>query len=566
MWILQHLNKEARQCTPNQRYAVIKSLKLVCEDISPCNIIKLCSVIDDVFAFLLNSFSQTLSRQVDATAEESLLVAIHLLGLFSLKSELYSKQTNLGELFSEMIDLILSYASQNNTERSTVVKSIVHIAVHSQLVCNLLSTMKTELVALSKEFHDLNREFLPFTTLLNKLSSGFSLLPCWRDELKLLLTNKNCTPKDKKLLKTSLLIPLLGKRCRTNDLTSCSNVLKMFVLFCEQPLFRELLLSDFSTEFMTVFMSTMKCDDLSQCDVLMKFWLVKHICEDAQFRSLIFVTKGGLQEIISIMRSIDLDIGDSLDMLYPFLDSPFSQGSVFDTPQLLEYFGRYVCSTTETSAVKLMATEVLLILTGGLVVTNFVDDFLKSGIVFYIAQELFQDSRDGNCHHQGLSIVLCALLCHDSIRSVFIAKGNIIFQNLATVLGKNYEVLEPILEVLAEDPISHRLLFKCGVILSLRGRIMALLSEFVTSKQILNALKIIDVMASSSANSCLRFKNMNFEYIFSLIVKRNDNEMQDLVTRISRKFDLTKPSSSSLSQNVVRHEAAFDFGVYQASF
>ena len=562
MWILQHLNKEARQCTPIQRYAVIKSLKLVCEDISPCNIIKLCSVIDDVFAFLLNSFSQTLSRQVNATAERYLLVIIHLLGLFSLKSEHYSRERDVSGVFEEMIDLILSHATRKNTERSTVVKSIVHIAVHSQMVCNLLSAMKAELIALSKEVDDLNREFLPFAILLNKLSTGFSLLPCWRDELKLLLTSKTCTPKDKKLLKTSLLIPLLVKRCHTNDLTSCSNVLKMFVLFCEQPLFRELLLSDFSTEFMTVFMSTMKCDDLSQCDILMKFWLVKHICEDAQFRSLIFVTKGGLQEIISIMRSVDLDIGDSLGMLYPFCDSPFFQRNMIDTSQLIEYFGRYVCSTTEASAVKLMATEVLLIVAGGLQVTNVVDDFLKSGIVFYIAQELFKDSNDGSCHHQGLSSVLCSLMHNSSIRTVFIAKGNVIFQKLATTLSNNYAVLEPILKVLADDSTSYKLL------LSLRGHIMKLLSEFTTSytsKQILHALKIIEVMASSSANSCLRFKKMNFEYIFSLIVKLNDKEMLDVVNRLSCKFDLTKPSQSQL-QNVFRQERAFNFGVYQGSF
>jgi hypothetical protein len=551
--IIEKLNTVSKKCTSTQRDLVIESLSLICNDPSEATEASLKESIDDVLFFCRSTFTELLlTADKSAKDKENLKIIIRLLGVMALKSDFFRKKLEKHSILRKFIDDVLSKDYISRYSRDNVVTSIVKICLTSQVLFELLCDMKSMLTSVTSCLERSKSNVIDSAMMKRYLSRVSDPSAILRDCRAVILsrTRLHCFTTEHKIqLQSSKLIPQLINRCFLDDLSSCTHILKIFLAFVEQPVLREMLVRDYSTELVTLFMATLRCEESNVPEFLMKFWLTQRICSIPHFRNLIFRVEGAILMIMATMRSVTLDAGESLSVLSPFCDDSFFFDMSLTSSQLIQHFGLFF-QCGETALVRKKAGEVLEIFTEGLEQSNFScgvsNSFIDSGILFILQNMISDDSCEMEWREKATSL-LCVLVEDDSIRQVFLVESLGILHCLITSVdcfSSRSEVVKSViavLEVVAVDPNSHSRLFESDIVLDLAEHIKdTLVATSISSKTkeqyILHSLNIFDIISSSSESSAM-LKKMNLDEFFDKFLKHQDEvDVRVAVERVTSKL------------------------------
>jgi hypothetical protein len=564
--IIEKLNTVSKKCTSTQRDLVIDSLSLICNDPSEATEASLKESIDDVLFFCRSAFKELLlTSDKSAKDKENLKILIHLLGVMAVKSDFFRKKLEKHSMMRKFIDDLLSKDYISRYSRDKVVTSIVKTCLKSQVLYELLCDMKSMLTSVTSCLELSKSNVIDsaiMTRYLSRVSDPSAVLRDCRAAI-LSRTRLQCFTTEHKIqLQSSKLIPQLINRCLLDDLSSCTHILKIFLAFVEQPVLREMLVRDYSTELVTLFMATLRCEESNVPEFLMKFWLTQRICSIPHFRNLIFRVEGAILMIMATMRSVTLDAGESLSVLSPFCDDSFFFDMSLTSSQLIQHFGLFF-QCGETALVRKKAGEVLEIFTEGLEQSNFScgvsNSFIDSGILFILQNMISDDSCEMEWREKATSL-LCVLVEDDSIRQVFLVESLGILHCLITSVdcfSSRSEVVKSViavLEVVAVDPNSHSRLFESDIVLDLAEHIKdTLVATSISSKTkeqyILHSLNIFDIISSSSESSAM-LKKMNLDEFFDNFLKHQDEvDVRVAVERVTSKL-IDAGSSPTIWNNI----------------
>jgi hypothetical protein len=564
--IIEKLNTVSKKCTSTQRDLVIESLSLICNDPSEATEASLKESIDDVLFFCRSTFTELLlTADKSAKDKENLKIIIRLLGVMALKSDFFRKKLEKHSILRKFIDDVLSKDYISRYSRDNVVTSIVKICLTSQVLFELLCDMKSMLTSVTSCLERSKSNVIDSAMMKRYLSRVSDPSAILRDCRAVILsrTRLHCFTTEHKIqLQSSKLIPQLINRCFLDDLSSCTHILKIFLAFVEQPVLREMLVRDYSTELVTLFMATLRCEESNVPEFLMKFWLTQRICSIPHFRNLIFRVEGAILMIMATMRSVTLDAGESLSVLSPFCDDSFFFDMSLTSSQLIQHFGLFF-QCGETALVRKKAGEVLEIFTEGLEQSNFScgvsNSFIDSGILFILQNMISDDSCEMEWREKATSL-LCVLVEDDSIRQVFLVESLGILHCLITSVdcfSSRSEVVKSViavLEVVAVDPNSHSRLFESDIVLDLAEHIKdTLVATSISSKTkeqyILHSLNIFDIISSSSESSAM-LKKMNLDEFFDNFLKHQDEvDVRVAVERVTSKL-IDAGSSPTIWNNI----------------
>ena len=564
--IIEKLNTVSKKCTSTQRDLVIESLSLICNDPSEATEASLKESIDDVLFFCRSTFTELLlTADKSAKDKENLKIIIRLLGVMALKSDFFRKKLEKHSILRKFIDDVLSKDYISRYSRDNVVTSIVKICLTSQVLFELLCDMKSMLTSVTSCLERSKSNVIDSAMMKRYLSRVSDPSAILRDCRAVILsrTRLHCFTTEHKIqLQSSKLIPQLINRCFLDDLSSCTHILKIFLAFVEQPVLREMLVRDYSTELVTLFMATLRCEESNVPEFLMKFWLTQRICSIPHFRNLIFRVEGAILMIMATMRSVTLDAGESLSVLSPFCDDSFFFDMSLTSSQLIQHFGLFF-QCGETALVRKKAGEVLEIFTEGLEQSNFScgvsNSFIDSGILFILQNMISDDSCEMEWREKATSL-LCVLVEDDSIRQVFLVESLGILHCLITSVdcfSSRSEVVKSViavLEVVAVDPNSHSRLFESDIVLDLAEHIkdtlvVTSISSKTKEQYILHSLNIFDIISSSSESSAM-LKKMNLDEFFDNFLKHQDEvDVRVAVERVTSKL-IDAGSSPTIWNNI----------------
>jgi hypothetical protein len=299
-------------------------------------------------------------------------------------------------------------------------------------------------------------------------------------------------------------------------------VLKIVLLLGEQSVLKELLLQDHQEALTTVFMAFLRSEDTSVEDALMKFWLVRRICKDYDIRNIMLRAEGCIMMLMSVMRSVNLDVGEELSILSPFCYEPFSQDISLTTSELISHFVD-LFQHGESTEKRRKASDLLLIFAGGLCSASASSDvisssFIDSGSLLNVLKLLHDENHSSEAEWRERSAILLYYVVEDArIREVFLGEPLFVLHNMLNSFN-NYEhkfnlfvSLIPILQVIVLDPCSHARLFDVDIVLDLADYIRQTLttssiavSEDRKTLHVLECLQIFEIFASSE-ESCAGF-------------------------------------------------------------
>lgn len=575
--IIEKLNKDARKCTSTQQELVLQSVTLICSDTSPDTEIALQVAVDDVLTSFLSSFYTVLSSRnkhpLLMSEEENLKSIINLVGVLALKSEFFRKKIEKRQVFRRLTDKILSKftstTSLSTEEGDDVVNAIVDIALKSQLLFKLLLDIKTVLISTAEHLDDTgvsedNDTAVVISRHLSKAQDALSsVLFKSRTTIRSLIEQKEFTAEDKVQFTESHLIPRLIKCCPPTDLSGCSHLLKLITIFGEQPLLEYAMWEEHSSEIITIFLNTMRCEVVTFEDSLMKFWLMKRICSNPCCRDLLFRSEGVILEIMMVMRIVNIDAGESLSLLSSFYNDIFFLDMSLTTAQVIQYVGGCFQSG-ETDLMRRQAGDLLQLFAAGLntpnpgfesrlqsesgieSVSSISNSFLDSGFLFSLVNVISAEECGAEWLERATGL-LCTLVSDEAIRHFFITEPIGILHCLVTSLdsykGRRsvFKSLITVLEVVITDPTTHPRLFESDIIFDLAEHLKDTLSTeevstVIKNENVLHTLNIFDLITSLSRESCQIFKQMELEAFLGLFQHHDRKEVRDMASGILAKL------------------------------
>ena len=573
--IIQKLNKDARKCTLTQQDLVLQSVTFICKDTTPDTEVALEGAVDDILTFFLTTFYTMLSsrvmRQLEKIEVENLKTIIELVGVLGCKSEYFRKKLEKRQIFRRFTDKIMTRASSAistqsvEDDRENLVDSIVDIALKSQILFELLVDVRTVLLSIQEILEDSvqkedSEALLVITQHLSRVQdTPNSLLFNSRTSIRSLIGQFEFCAEDKMQFIDSRLICQLAKRCLITDLTCCSHLLKLFLILGEQPLLQQVMTIEYCSELVTVFLATMRCEENSLEDSLMKFWLAQRMCADPLSRNLLFRSEGVMLGIMALMRSVNMEANDSLAMLSPFYKDVFFLDLSLTTAQMIQFFGSCF-QTGESSLLRRQAGNLLQLYAEGLITTNHVsqlaislsisNSFIDSGLVFSLLNVISAEECDPDWLDMGTKL-LCVLVADTAICDVFLMEPLGVLHCLVTSVdsyqGRRtvFTSLIAVLEVVVKDVTSHPRLFESDIIIDLAEHIRDTLSTGAVSAvtkgvNVLHTLHIFDLMTALSPESCQTFKQMELEVFMSLLLQHDRKPVRDMVSRILERLGPTQ--------------------------
>mmetsp|Transcript_178 Transcript_178/g.341 ORF Transcript_178/g.341 Transcript_178/m.341 type:complete len:884 (+) Transcript_178:103-2754(+) len=564
--IIDTLNGSHAHCTPMQRDLVIESLVFLCNQTNVETEESLKVAVDSVLHFCRSSFKELLlTADSSARDKENLKTIVYILGVIALKSNFFLKKLETNNVIRTCIDDILSidFMSQHFTDN--IVNSIVEISLKSQVLYELLGDVKIMLVSISKRLESNTEVSIDDVEVIRRhlarVNDPSVILRNCRD-LIFEKIRKNCFSTAHKVqFQKSMLIPHLINRCMMNDLSNCSHILKIFTVFVEQPILREMFLREYSTELVTMYMATMRCEESGVSDVLMKFWLTQRLCSIEYFRHLIFRAEGAILLIMAVMRAVNLEAGESLQLLSPFCNQTMFLDVSLTPGQLIQQFGIFF-QCGETDATREQAGDILEVFAEGLEPSQYSsgisNGFIESGML-YVLQNIISDESGETGRCQQATRLLCALVKDKPIRDVFLSEAMgvlhcmITSMDCLTTRSNVVMSLVAVLEVVARDTVSHPRLFESDIVFDLAEHIKDSLVDTsipYTTKQkyVLSNLNIFDIMLSSP-ESCTLFKRCHFEDFFHNLLPR-DEKMKKVLNKENE--EERRKMNSSLKTTVLR--------------
>ena len=573
--IIQKLNKDARKCTLTQQDLVLQSVTFICKDTTPDTEVALEGAVDDILTFFLTTFYTMLSsrvmRQLEKIEVENLKTIIELVGVLGCKSEYFRKKLEKRQIFRRFTDKIMTRASSAistqsvEDDRENLVDSIVDIALKSQILFELLVDVRTVLLSIQEILEDSvqkedSEALLVITQHLSRVQdTPNSLLFNSRTSIRSLIGQFEFCTEDKMQFIDSRLICQLAKRCLITDLTCCSHLLKLFLILGEQPLLQQVMTIEYCSELVTVFLATMRCEENSLEDSLMKFWLAQRMCADPLSRNLLFRSEGVMLGIMALMRSVNMEANDGLAMLSPFYKDVFFLDLSLTTAQMIQFFGSCF-QTGESSLLRRQAGNLLQLYAEGLITTNHVsqlaislsisNSFIDSGLVFSLLNVISAEECDPEWLDMGTKL-LCVLVADTAICDVFLMEPLGVLHCLVTSVdsyqGRRtvFTSLIAVLEVVVKDVTSHPRLFESDIIIDLAEHIRDTLSTGAVSAvtkgvNVLHTLHIFDLMTALSPESCQTFKQMELEVFMSLLLQHDRKPVRDMVSRILERLGPTQ--------------------------
>lgn len=575
-------SRDPRSCTAVQKDMVLQSLGMVAADPAPATDSFLRGGIDDVLSFLLTHFHDTLREchsDYDRAGTEDvegamkcLKMIVIVVGAIAHKADYFMRKIERRQVFRRLIDDLFTASSVLDPplrppplplplpapdSNRDVMTSLKKMALKGLLVHALLVEVREVLMSLSSVLsvphsphHDLAPCAMSLSCHLDRVQDVSAVLSRCRESMSVLVKRQRCLTTEHKIqLKRSHVIPLLATHCLLHDLESVSHALKIFVMFSEQPVLQKLLLRYYSAEFATLFLATMRAEEITTKDVLMKFWLCQRLCKSASYRNFLFRANGVLMEILRVLMAVELPCGEALEVLAPLCRSD-CDGSTGEFPldmsltatQLIQQLGGVFLSGGSRE-IRLAAGNVLMVFTEGLEREGgeMSRCFLESGLLYGVMNVVSTEECECEWRERG-SFLLCALLEDDEIRRVFLVEHLGVFQCLASsadsLMGK-CTVLTPLLAallVVARDPLSHFRLFESNVLLDLAGYIRDVTmaadelcsgaganAEGVaegTSTQgeiVLHSLEVFDIIASSGEASRITLVQLGVDSCLELL-------------------------------------------------
>lgn len=575
---IEKLNKDPRRCTSIQQKLVLQSVNLICHDTRPMSEEALGGAVDNILTFFLSVFHSMLSSRkkssLESVEEDNLKMIIRLVGVLALKSEFFLHKIEKRQIFRRFIDRIISRSSSVTMSRRVeeggdVVSDIVDIALKSQLLHELLLAVKTVLASLSEHLEESTSGEECYTEVishhLSRVENANFILVNSRTYMRSLIGLKAFSTEDKTQFIEAQVITRLTTRCLQSDLTSCSHVLKTIIIFSEQPLLQEIMLQEYSAEFITLYLATMRCEVDLLHDLLMKLWLTQRICTEPLWRNFLFCSEGVILEIMAVMREVNTEAGDSLSILSPFCNDMFFRDMTLTTAQIIQYFGNCFQSG-ESDLLRAQAGAVLKLFANGLTLYKNIpmlhlesvseseseslpNIFIDSGLLFCLVNVISAEDSTTESVEVGVGL-LCTLVADASIREVFVAELLGILHCLVTSVDSNkgrrnlFACLIAVLEVLSRHPSCYPRLIESDILINLAEHLKDTLStEAICSDSkvstLLRGLRIFDTMASNSKESCQQFKQMELEVFLGLFLQHENKEVREMVSLIVAKLGKT---------------------------
>ena len=574
--VIRNLNEgKIDKCSSTQRKLVIKGLTVICEDKSPGTLTDLKDSMENVLAFLITSFDVLLfSSDAVTENERSLKRIIQLIRALTLKSEHFLKDLdNDQDIFEQAIDKVMAFATiqqklshHEKGETIVMLKLLEENILKSQLVCKLCSILSHEATTISCKFGEnewnevhTKRTKVPHYIYSEKISAISTILMTWRNEIKSIVRCNFITSQLEELFSNSTLVSSMVRCCDLDDFLQCSHALKIFVIIGENPALCDIMVKHFFSDFTSVFMAMLRAEEPSPESILTKFWLVKSVCNNASYRSLVFLTEGGVLEILAVLRAVNMDVEGGLSVLSPFRDSSSLLDMSLTNAQLIQHFGSW-CQCDESPLLRQQAFAVLQIFSQGLdlsaeLSSSIASSFIESDVLFCLVNSVGNEDDGGDRYNDDISYpqdmgmsLLCVLLEDSRIRKAFLCEPLGVLQCLSASRDPFCSrcsvtmSLVKVLDVVITDEDAQGQLFDCNVVKGLVNFIRDVLSSdeddmtvHVKVGLIRRCLHIFDVMVSCD-KSRERFNAMNFADFLRLLLLHDDKDIISVVSDILNKL------------------------------
>ena len=543
------------------RGLVIEGLDFICHDDSPESTADMKGTIDNVLTFLMSSFDCFLLDNETARAnEENLKKIVQLVQLLSLKSEAFLEKVVEGHgCFQYFVDRVITFAKsfQGENPAVDVFEEINEIIVKSQFVCKIYDLLYVEITELKYDSidHGTNYSF-QFTQYLENISSAASVsLKLLRNEIKLLMKEKITDSKHIEMFKSSSIMYSMVQLCNFDNFTQCSHVLKLFLLFGEQPLLCDAIVQCYTSQLVSVFLATMRSDVVSIESMFAKYWLLRNVYDNVKYRHPIFIAEGCVLETVAVLRSVDLETEGFLSVLQPSRESPTFLDMSLTNSQILQHFGN-VLQRDDSILKRQQAFAVLQIFAEGLILAKCSSlssvrcSLIESGVLFGLVNAIGivdECDKQHSCNEMATSL-LCKLVSDKVICENFLVEPLGILQCLANScdqFSNKSSVIESflrVLEVVVVDEDNHVRLFDSHTMKDLENFIKDTLSILPKDgvNSIRRCLNIFHEM-SSSVETVRLMGDSNMTDFLCLLLLHDDHDVVQVVSSILNRLQ-SQPS------------------------
>jgi hypothetical protein len=543
----------------DKRESILRGLKVVCEDYVPSST----EEAENILIFLVTAFKDLLEVQ----DTDYLRFIIRIVGVIAETSILIREILHRKGVFTNLMDAIIAHTTPDFATGTCPSHSIVDIALKSQLLILLFVKLKKVMVSLSLRLSDLNEEQYSSMIADNipRFEESESKLRKGRNLISSLVSNGGFTADDESFFHSSKMMSELVDLCALDDLTSCSHLLKVFVIFGSDEILRKLLLRENAVNFTNLFNAALGCPENSVEDSLVKFWLVKRTCDNIWLRNFLFRRDGVILGILAIMRTISsLDAGRSLEVLVNFCDDSFFYDMSLTTPQVIQRFGEIFQSDEFTDSARENSEEILLIFADGLDKTSvqvadltpsgihdeLATSFIESTILFRLLTTLSINDSTSQWRAKG-SNMLRILVRNKLIQEVFVEEPLSILLCAVRNASDSFDdrssmatELISITEVIAVNPATHERLFQMGVvedIIKFINEVVLTHSDVVSDDtrvvHVLRCLNVLDVISTACNKSCSLLKDMGIETVLQSFMDLKMKSVSDMISKVLKKVN-----------------------------
>ena len=556
---------KSSKCIPSQRSLMIDALTILCRDDSPDSLLDIKARSRHLQTFLKDSFNTFLTDSENARKNNNNLKKLcNIFELLCLNCVDFFIDAIFKRRFVEKIlDLITTFPivrlHQNSEGPAADLKFIHEKVLRSQIAYELSAILSSKLSSLTETLGlvpDKADIYSRLSLHIKRLSTVNTALFEWRNEVKSVVGLKFCTLKHDEVFQESALISTMVRFCDLDDYIQCSHVLKIFVIFGENLRLCHIIIKKFASEFTDIFLATIRAQEASAEEILAKFWLVQKVCNNANYCALIFLTEGGVLQILSMLRSVNMEAAASLKILAPFCRQATFLDMSLTNAQLIQQFS-YLLLSDRCGKFCRHAFTVLKTFADGLQLpsphsSRIANSFIESDILFGLVNAIGSDNRNeqDSLREMGTSL-LCMLVANSTIREAFLVEPLSILHCLATspdqlaCKSRITSSLIAVLEVIVNDKVSHMQLLERNMAKSLAIFIINILSVsdegYVLPGDskvdiILRCLNIFGKMAFSRESRQL-FSRTNFSDFLHVLLLHDNHIVVNAVVALLNKLE-----------------------------
>lgn len=550
--IIARMNSTLK-CNRTQRDLVLDSVSLICSDNSIECDIELREALDNVLLFLCTAFKDLLCRESSSRGGDYLKMIIQLVGSLDSKSEYYRSKIRKRHVLQKMADEVVKRLSADSVAMKatgTAAHNMIEVTMKSLLMNNLMREIKTVLTSISESLSVQSSERYSATIshLISKYDVGVLLFD-YRKLIKSLLVCEHYTSIQTEIFQNENFIPyLLSEGTENADLGS--HVLKIIIMLGDVRLLRKLVVEDYCTQFGDFILSFLRSDEESVEGILVKFWLIHRLCKSKEFRDVLFCTEDLIVQIMVVMRAVSLDVGED-HVLKPFYEVEYFRNEKLTTTDvILHLVDVYECEHSSGNE-RQCASDILMSFATGLrsscghTSSRISKAFIDSGIIAVLMHVLCEENNSGDAEAKERALrLIIELLVDVRIREVFLAQPLLDLHSLVNSYHR-YEQrsnaaasLVQIVQVLAQDPLSHPKLFESDVVIDLVDFIKrtlttscTLIPQRIKISHILQCLSVLELMASVE-ESQKNFQKMKMEDFLKLLLRHESKAVRDVVSQI----------------------------------